>query len=103
MQPLLRSVPLAIALATAAAAPAFAAGTGMPWESTLDSVLNSLTGPVLRFLIIMAIVAAGVGLAFTEGGTMLRRSIAAVFGLSIAAAAVSWGVTFFGFAGGAVF
>lgn len=82
---------------------AHAAGTGMPWESTLDTVLNSLTGPVLRALIILAIVAAGVGLAFTEGGTMLRRSIAAVFGLSIAAAAVSWGLGFFGFAGGAVF
>ena len=94
---------LTLLLLVGLADPALAAGTGMPWESTLDSVLNSLTGPVLRFLIIMAIVAAGIGLAFTEGGTMLRRAIAAVFGLSIAAAAVSWGVTFFGFAGGAVF
>ncbi|TVR78332.1 MAG: conjugal transfer protein TrbC [Rhodospirillales bacterium] len=98
----LKSITAAAALSLLAAT-AQAAGTGMPWESTLDSVLNSLTGPVLRALIILAIVAAGIGLAFTEGGTMLRRSIAAVFGLSIAAAAVSWGLGFFGFAGGAVF
>ncbi len=102
MLPVIRAIPLAAVLTVAISGVAAAAGTGMPWETTLNSVLNSLTGPVLRALIIMAIVAAGIGLAFTEGGTMLRRAIAAVFGLSIAAAAVSWGVTFFGFAGGAV-
>ena len=35
-------------IALALAAPAYAAGSGMPWEGPLEQVVDSLTGPVAR-------------------------------------------------------
>jgi type IV secretion system protein TrbC len=83
---------------------AFAAGgggTAMPWEGPIESVLNSLTGPVAQALCILAVVALGFGMAFSEGGGMMRRSMGILFGCSIAVTAVSFATTFFGFAAGA--
>ena len=74
--------------------------TGMPWETPLDNLLNSLTGPVARVIGAMAIVVFGLGLAFSEGGGLIRRALWIVLGLTIAFNAVSWALTFFGFAGG---
>lgn len=82
---------------------AFAAGTGMPWETPLQNILDSVTGPVAKAAAIVAIVLTGLGFAFGESGTVMRRIVGIVFGLSIAFAAAQWGMTFFGFAGGAAF
>jgi type IV secretory pathway VirB2 component (pilin) len=82
---------------------AFAAGTGMPWETPIQNVLDSITGPVLKAAAIIAIVLAGVGFAMGETGGIMRRIFGIVFGVAIAFAATQWGVTFFGFAGGAGF
>ena len=78
----------------------FAAGSGMPWEGPLDQILNSLTGPWLRFGSVVAIMAVGFMLAFGETGGILKRALQAVLGLSVACAATGWGLSFFGFNGG---
>ena len=84
----------------------FAAGAGggaggLPWETPLQNLLASLTGPVAQVLGTAAIVFVGLGLAFSEGGGIMRRALWLVFGLSLAFAAATWGLTFLGFGGGA--
>ena len=76
------------------------ASTGMPWESVLSKVQNSLAGPVARSMIIIALIAAGIGLIMGEGGAMSKKMITICAGGAIIAAAVSWGPGFFDFAGG---
>ena len=79
---------------------AFAAAAGMPWEGPLTQLLNSLTGPVAQVLGAMAIIGAGIGIAFSDGGGGLRKVLWVVLGLSITFAAVSWGLPFLGYGGG---
>lgn len=92
----------AAVLAMSIAAPAYAAGSGMPWEGPLEQVVDSITGPVARAAGVIAIVIAGVTIAFSEGGGGVRKLAWAGLGIAIMFAAVSWGLTFFGFAGGAL-
>lgn len=77
--------------------------TGMPWESPLEKILNSVTGPVAKILGVIVIVIAGLGIAFGEGGTGIRRICQIVFGLSIAFTATSLIVNLFGTTGGVNF
>lgn len=81
----------------------YATTTGLPWESPLEKILNSLTGPVAKILGVIAIVIAGFGIAFGEAGSGMRRIFQVVLGLSIAFTASSLIVSLFGFSGGAVF
>jgi len=90
------------ALALAAALPAHAAGTGMPWEGPLDQILNSIEGPVARIVAVIIITLTGLTLAFGETSGGFRKLIQIVFGLSIAFAATSFFLTFFSFGGGAL-
>lgn len=97
-------LPAAVAaVALFAPVSAYAAGTNMPWEGPLDQVVTSLTGPVAKGLGVLAIVGLGFAFAFSEGGSALRRVLGVVLGLSIAFAAATFGLTFFGFAGGVTF
>lgn len=80
---------------------AFATSTGLPWESPLEKILASLTGPVAKILGVIAIVTAGFGMAFGEAGSSMRRIFQIVLGLSIAFTASSLVVSLFGFSGGA--
>lgn len=80
-----------------------AAETGLPWESTLTKILESLTGPVSKVLGVIAIVLAGFGIAFGESGGTMRKIFQIVLGLSIAFTASSLVVELFGFSGGAIF
>jgi type IV secretion system protein TrbC len=89
-------------IAMSVAGPAYAAGSGMPWEGPLEQVVDSITGPVARAAGVIAIVIAGVTIAFSEGGGGVRKLAWAGLGIAIMFAAVSWGLTFFGFAGGAL-
>jgi type IV secretion system protein VirB2 len=52
---------------------------------------------------VLAVILFGLGLAFSEGGGVLRSGLGILFGLSIAFSASSFFVAFFGFAGGAMF
>ncbi len=82
---------------------AFAAGSGLPWESPLQRILDSISGPVAKVVGVIAIVITGLGLAFGEGGGLMRKVLSIVFGLSIAFSASSFALAFFGFAGGCAF
>lgn len=82
--------------------PAYAAGSNMPWEAPLQSVLESIQGPVARIIAVIVIIATGLALAFGDTSGGFRKLIQIVFGLSIAFAASSFFLTFFSFTGGAV-
>jgi type IV secretory pathway VirB2 component (pilin)/type IV secretory pathway TrbD component len=54
------------------AAPAWAAGSNMPWEAPLQSILESIEGPVAKIIAVMIIIITGLTLAF--GDTSGRRA-----------------------------
>ena len=81
---------------------ALAAGSGMPWEGPLQQILDSISGPIARTIGVAAIIVTGLGLAFGEGGGGMRRMLWVVFGLTIAFAATSFFLSFFGFSAGAL-
>ena len=82
--------------------PAFAAGSGMPWEAPLTQVLESVEGPVARIMAVIIITITGLTLAFGDTSGGFRRLIQIIFGLSIAFAATSFFLAFFSFGGGAL-
>ena len=88
--------------ATALAAPAFAAGSNMPWEQPLQQILQSIEGPVSKIIAVIIIIVTGLSLAFGDTAGGFRRLIQIVFGLSIAFAASSFFLSFFSFGGGAL-
>ena len=79
-----------------------AAGSSMPWEAPLQSILDSVQGPVAKIVAVIIIIVTGLSLAFGDTSGGFRRLIQIVFGLSIAFAASSFFLTFFSFTGGAV-
>lgn len=98
-------------LATAAAATtvslfmapaAYASGSSMPWEAPLQSILQSIEGPVAKIIAVIIIIVTGLTLAFGDTSGGFRRLIQIVFGLSIAFAASSFFLSFFSFGGGAL-
>jgi len=90
----------AISLAFAPAA--YASGSSMPWETPLNSILESVQGPVAKIISVIIITVTGLTLAFGDTSGGFRRLIQIVFGLSIAFAASSFFLTFFSFSGGAL-
>lgn len=103
--PIVAATLLAIAGVVLAASPAFAgsSGTSMPWETPLQTVQDSLSGPVAKAVGIIAIVVTGLGFAFSEGGSAMRKGIGIVFGLAIAFTATTFITTFFNVTSGAAF
>jgi type IV secretion system protein VirB2 len=90
----------AIAVLALMTAPAYAAGSNMPWEQPLNQILESIQGPVAKVVSVIVIITTGLTLAFGETSGGFRRLIQIVFGLSIAFAASSFFLTFFQFGGG---
>ncbi len=84
------------------ATPAFAAGSSMPWEAPLQSILESIEGPVAKIIAVMIIIITGLTLAFGDTSGGARKMVQIVFGLSIAFAASSFFLSFFSFGGGAL-
>jgi len=84
------------------ASTAQAAGSSMPWEGPLQSILESIQGPVARIIAVIIIISTGLALAFGDTSGGFRKLIQIVFGLSIAFAASSFFLSFFSFSGGAV-
>jgi type IV secretory pathway VirB2 component (pilin) len=91
-----------VALASVLSAPAFAAGSNMPWEQPLNQVLQSVEGPVAKIVAVIIIIVTGLTLAFGDTSGGFRRLIQIIFGLSIAFAASSFFLSFFSFGGGAL-
>ena len=92
---------LLAALLLLLAGTAQAAGSSMPWEGPLQSILESIQGPVARIVAVIIIIATGLALAFGDTSGGFRKLIQIVFGLSIAFAASSFFLSFFSFSGGA--
>ena len=90
----------AMTCALLAAGPALAGGSGMPWEGPLQQVVQSITGPVVQAVAVVAVVLFGAAVAMSESGSNLRRGLGIIFGLCIAFAASTFFLDFFGFAGG---
>jgi type IV secretion system protein VirB2 len=84
------------------ASPAYAAGSSMPWEAPLQSILESIEGPVAKIVAVIIIIVTGLTLAFGDTSGGFRRLVQIVFGLSIAFAASSFFLSFFSFGGGAL-
>ena len=82
--------------------PAWAAGSNMPWETPLQSIVDSVQGPVAKVVGVIVIVVTGLTLAFGDSSGGFRRLVQIVFGLSIAFAASSFFLSFFSFGGGAL-
>ena len=57
------------------ALPAQAGGSSMPWEAPLQSILESIEGPVAKIIAVIIIIVTGLTLAFgdTSGGFRRRR------------------------------
>ena len=81
---------------------AHASGSSMPWEAPLQSILESIEGPVAKIIAVIIIIITGLTLAFGDTSGGFRRLIQIVFGLSIAFAASSFFLSFFSFGGGAL-
>lgn len=94
--------PALAALLSVVSAPAFAAGSNMPWEQPLNQILQSVEGPVAKIVAVIIIIVTGLTLAFGDSSGGFRRLIQIVFGLSIAFAASSFFLSFFSFGGGAL-
>ena len=92
----------ALATSLLFSASAHAAGSNMPWEAPLQSLLESIEGPVAKIIAVMIIIITGLTLAFGDTSGGARKLIQIVFGLSIAFAASSFFLSFFSFGGGAL-
>ena len=91
-----------LAAAILTSSPAWAGGSGMPWETPLQSIVDSVQGPVAKVIGVIIIVITGLTLAFGDTSGGFRKLIQIVFGLSVAFAASSFFLSFFSFGGGAL-
>ena len=82
---------------------AWAAGagsTGLPWETPLRMIANSLSGPVALSIAIIALMAAGGILVFGgELNEFARRSCVAVLAIAFLVAGTGFMTTLFGVSG----
>ena len=102
----LQALALGLLVAALVAEPALAGTTGgaaMPWETPLQTIQDSLAGPVAKAIGIIAIVLTGLGFAVAESGSVVRKGIGIVFGLAIAFTATTFISSFFSLTAGAVF
>jgi type IV secretion system protein VirB2 len=72
-------------------------GGSMPWEGPIQQLVDSLTGPVAKGIGIAAVVCLGIGIAFSEGGSTLRKSLFVIMGLVVTFSATSWALPFLGY------
>ena len=80
---------LALAVAALILLPASSYAQGSPWESAVNVLMVSFTGPIARGLSLVSIVVGGVTFAFGEGGS--KRLLAGiVFGVGMAIGAVNF-------------
>ena len=80
-----------------------AGGGAMPWEGPLQKVMDSISGPVAKIMGVIVIVIAGLGIAFGESGSGVRRLFQVVMGLAIAFSAASIIADLYHPAGGVAF
>jgi type IV secretion system protein VirB2 len=77
-----------------------ATSTGMPWDQPLNQILSALTGSIAHVIGVVAIFALGCAMAFSEGGSVLRKALWVALGLTLAFNAGTWGLQFLGLGSG---
>jgi len=85
------------------ASPAFASGSGMPYEGNMTQILNSVAGPVAKTVGALAIMGTGGTMAMADLSGGAKKMLQVCTGLSIAFTATSFGLGWLGYGGGAVF
>lgn len=78
---------VALTFALAAASPAFAQGS--PWETAVNNLQTSFTGPIAKGLSLVALVVGGLMFAYSEGGSK-KVFAGIVFGLGMALGAANF-------------
>lgn len=73
-----------------------------PWAQTLQKIMDSLDGPVAYCCAGIAIVIAGLSMAFLDLASGAKKFVQAAIGISIAFGAVTLLSTFFSFSGAVV-
>src|SRR5260370_31419353 len=73
-----------VILFAALTAPAYAAGSNMPWEKPLTQILDSIQGPGAKVISVIVIIMTGLTLAFGETSGRFPRLIQIAFGPSFA-------------------
>lgn len=86
-----RTIAAALSCLLVPASPAFASpvGASMPWDTPLQNLLDNLTGPTARALVLIAIVGCGLLWAFTRNEEGLKKLGQIAFGGAIALGAVT--------------
>ena len=79
---------------------AWASGSGMPWETPLTTLMDSATGPVAQVIGVVAIIASGIGVAYSEHGSSAMKLYKTALGLVVTFTAASFFLSFLGFGGG---
>jgi type IV secretory pathway VirB2 component (pilin) len=77
----------ALTIALAAASPVFAQGS--PWETAVNNLQTSFTGPIAKGLSLVALVVGGLMFAYSEGGSK-KVFAGIVFGLGMALGAANF-------------
>ncbi|MFT6835723.1 MAG: type IV secretory pathway VirB2 component (pilin), partial [Francisellaceae bacterium] len=77
-------------------------GADMPWMSPLQTITASISGPIAQAAGVIVIVIAGLGIAFGEGGSGVRKLFQVVMGLAIAFTAASIVSKLFGATSGVI-
>ena len=85
--PRARLIVMLAAVLLIAVVPAFAQSN--PWESAVNALQTSMTGPIAKGLSLVAIVVGGMMFAFGEGGSKKMLS-GIIFGLGMALGAVNF-------------
>ena len=66
----------------------------------MTQVMDSVAGPVSQVLGFIAVVGAGLGMAFSEHGSSASKLFKVFFGVVVTFTAASFFLTFLGFGGG---
>jgi type IV secretory pathway VirB2 component (pilin) len=98
-----RTVLAALLLLAAPAAFAAGAGGGLPWETPLNRIAQSLTGPVALSISLIALMVAGGTLVFGgELSEIARRSCVAALAIAFLVLGAGFMTTLFGVGGATV-
>ena len=62
----------------------------MPWEGPLETIQESVTGPVATGVCTIIVVVTGIAIACGEGGGAGRRLLQGVYGLALALGVASF-------------
>lgn len=80
------------------ALPTIASASGMPWDTGLNKIVDSISGPVAGAISLLAIIAAGAGLIFK--GDDMGSFIKTLLFIVIVAAVIVGASTILGLVGG---